>query len=204
MPVPSVPFMKVIAVYGSDDKSPFVNVLWYTSEDSPLVTQETVNGFALDFRGALTPIMQACLCTEANFFGVNCEINDGAGLAFSATSAPTLTPGTVSGDELPDYCAWIIRKHTAAPGKSGRGRWFIGGVPEVFTDTSRLLDSPRATECQALADFYLTPFSQTTPTAYLWNPALYSAKTNVLNLITGGVVVSVLGRQSRRRLRSLV
>jgi hypothetical protein len=46
--------------------------------------------------------------------------------------------GAATGDSEPSFVAAVVSLYTAQPGRSGRGRTFIGGIPEASTTGSLL------------------------------------------------------------------
>jgi len=51
---------------------------------------------------------------------------------------PSGSTSGVGGPALPSYCSALISLHTVRPGRSGRGRLFIAGIPEDQTINSNL------------------------------------------------------------------
>lgn len=49
-----------------------------------------------------------------------------------------IVAGAASGDAEPSFVAAVASLYTAHPGRTGRGRMFIGGIPEVGTTKSLL------------------------------------------------------------------
>lgn len=117
----------------------FVNVLWYSVDVSPAPADP--GQFAADCADALgtaiSPAFKNWLAsdTELRHIEVSVSLN---GQVHTANSLGFTGPGTVLGDSLPAYAAAIIQKRTAVGGRTGRGRWYVGGVPEASTDDSFL------------------------------------------------------------------
>jgi len=68
-------------------------------------------------------------------------------------SIPTGSTTGPKGAALPSYCSALISLHSTRPGKSGRGRLFIAGIPEDQTTNSNL--SPTEDYWAALLAFAL-------------------------------------------------
>lgn len=68
--------------------------------------------------------------------------------------------GEAAGDGLPSYCAALISLRTLRPGRSGKGRMYIAGVPEGATTLSNIISgSPYHTALAAFAACMLTTFA---------------------------------------------
>lgn len=65
----------------------------------------------------------------------------GNAVEYFHTNTSVANTGLASGDGLPSYCSAVVSIHTARGGRSGRGRMFIGGVPESATINSMLTDT---------------------------------------------------------------
>lgn len=49
-----------------------------------------------------------------------------------------IVAGTATGDAEPSFVSGVVSLYTAHPGRTGRGRMFIGGIPEAGTTASLL------------------------------------------------------------------
>lgn len=192
-------YARVSLVYGSDDRQPFVNVFWFVPQAVIAVGDGAAAATALGdaFDSTFGPLIRAWLCTEAKYIGTSVTLNI-AGVVFDYSTDAGSDPGETAGDQLPDYAAVIIRKLTATAGPQGRGRWFVGCVPEVYTNTSTLT-GPGVTAANLLRDQFAAPLDVGAQT---WVPNLHSKKDDTLYEIIGTGVVEVLATQRRRRFRS--
>jgi hypothetical protein len=59
--------------------------------------------------------------------------------ALLETAVSSVGAAPAAGDGVPGFCAALISLKTEFPGKSGRGRKYIAGIPEVATDAGRLV-----------------------------------------------------------------
>jgi hypothetical protein len=142
--------------------------------------------------------LRAWMCADANYFGVIVEISLG-GLVFTSANTDTAGAGSRSGDTSPEFAAVVIRKRTDTPGKTGRGRWFIGCVPEVLT-TNGVLSNTGIAAANTLRSAY--GGDQVTALA-TWGAYLHSKKDDALYSISSTHTESILATQRRRRVRPL-
>jgi len=191
----------ISTVYGSDEKSPFMNILWFEVTGTSVPDPQTAAQNAVNlFSSAAALQYQAVMPTEAKWIGARIRLSL-AGVAYEAGSAAGAGPGTGgSGDELPDYCAAIIRKRTNVAGKSGRGRWYIGAMSEASCDTS-ILTAGSITAYDSLGNFLNTGF---TTSGLTFAPRHHSQKNNALYPIAFVKTQPNLGTQRRRRLRQTI
>lgn len=73
--------------------------------------------------------------------------NDGGDVRIDGSSAPVA--GAAAGEPLPQNCAVLFRKNTAAGGRRNRGRFYVPGPPEASVDKAGLLSGAYMTTCQA-------------------------------------------------------
>jgi hypothetical protein len=121
------------------------------------------------------------------------------GVTYSEETVATAGTGSVNSEALPDYAAAIIQKRTANPGKSGRGRVFIGCVPETLQEAGSLTTGG-ATELENIA---LKMFAPIASGGGNWGPRHHSALADNLAVMTSHESLRDLGRCSRRRIRQL-
>jgi hypothetical protein len=88
-------------------------------------------------------------------------VSPAVGLEDEWTPEPTdNVTGEAAGDGLPSYCAALISLRTLRPGRSGKGRMYIAGVPEGATTLSNIIaGSPMHTALAAFAACMLTTFA---------------------------------------------
>lgn len=67
--------------------------------------------------------------------------NIGPDVEYFPTSESISRVGLASGDGLPSYASCVTSIHTTRGGRAGRGRFYIGGVPESATINSNLTDN---------------------------------------------------------------
>ena len=197
MPLPNI-YAKAFVAYGSDEKSPFVNVSYWRQQGSfdDDVTEALALAHSID--DVIGAAMIEVLPADCTYFGTTVRISTSGVIneGFDGTNGGS---GNVAGESLPDYAAVIIRKRTAVGGRRGRGRYFIGCVPEASQDTGKILPGATTSSYNVIATAYQTPLSN--PNG-VWEPCHYSRADDTLVLVTGCLVQSILGTQRRRRLRS--
>lgn len=140
-----------------------------------------------------------CLGLSSSYYGCLVALHNN-GVVYNGRSLFNPIVGAVQSDECPDYVAAVIQKRSAAPGRSGTGRWFLGCVPEAFTDTNRLVPAG-ITAYETLAN----ELSNTRQVANVqYTASIFSAKNSQLYEITGTPVDNVLGTQKRRLVRPII
>jgi hypothetical protein len=199
MALPAGNYCIAAVLYGSDDKAPFINVLWYEGSTSvpPDEMHSAAMGLAIAVSNNVALAYNNVLCSESRFLGVQVRLYS-QGRSADGADTSGASPGDVSGDTLPDYCAVVISKRTDLGSRSGKGRWYVGCVPESLTDTSVLTTGGKAAY-QELADAFESPV---TYSGNIFRPALYSAKLNQINEIKGVTLRAVLGTQRHRKFRA--
>jgi hypothetical protein len=136
MPFPN-PLATVYVVYGSDENDPFVIVMHMFQQGVFTADQAEADALASHIDANVGAELRLCIAADCQYIKTVVNINN-AGVVFTAENATTAGVGAVAGQSLPDYAAVVIRKRTAVGGKRGRGRWFIGCVPEASQDTGYL------------------------------------------------------------------
>lgn len=187
--------------YGVANRPLQLNVLWYTLSGAVGggTAQDDAQTVADALRDAFDDPMNAVTTEETDLIGVHVAYTI-SGSTYIAVAPFLNETGSIPEDTLPEYCATVIQKRTASPGKSGRGRWYIGCVPETFADNSELTDAAIAAYA-ALKTQLVT--GQTAGGCSL-QACLHSAKLNTLTGITLANIVSFLGTERRRRVRPLL
>lgn len=173
-----------------------VNVLWYQSSDAITDGPGAASAIVGQINTSIKAGYLAVLTTNSFYLGCQVSLNL-AGVVYNAGSAGGAEPGLVAGDEAPDYCAVVMQKRSQLPGRSGRGRLFIGGVPESFTDTSTLTEDALVTY-QSLAEAFSGALNLISG---IFMPAHLSELTNQMVPIQQWTPQEVLATQRRRRLR---
>jgi hypothetical protein len=200
MAKPSV-WLKATLVLGTPQKVNFFNVFWYVPSAAPAFTSAPMtdaNTICTAIKGTLVAHLPGCLTTGSAILGINLELNKD-GQSYDVTQIIN-TAGTVESDELADFEAVVLQKRTATPGKSGRGRWYLGPVPETFTDENyRTLDTDVLYNA-VLGDWLASPSALTVN----WNPQLYSKKTDTFHILTSGFVDPKVGQIGGRKSRAIL
>lgn len=160
-----------------------------------------ITNFTDEFSGFIAPELTGLLVPGSQYVGTKGKLSH-AGLVFTAISTNGAGPGMGGGDTIPDHVAVVIQKHTTHPGRSGRGRWFIGAIPAAFVNDNELTGAGVI----AYAALALKLTSQFTETASgdIWNPDHQSRLDNAWYNITGYTVQPFLKRHDKRLFRSLL
>lgn len=97
--------------------------------------------------------IKAVLSTDdAAYGGCHAHLNLD-GVTFIAGSTTFSGAGSEESPTQAENVAVVLRKRTDHGGKTGRGRWFMGAVPESLTDAGRCTDAGLALY-QALGDLF--------------------------------------------------
>lgn len=195
MPLPGVYGVAGVH-YNSDESRRFVNVLYYVPSAQPADPAVSAAALATAVQGVVNEPFKDWLAVTSGFQGVQVSLHFN-GQVFTGADFTNSGPGTAASDETPDYVAAVIRKRTLVPGKNGRGRWYIGGVPEMKTATNRLAGTG-VFDLNAIAAAFM---QQVNAGGVLWSPRHLSPQLDTLVPIVQTQVVLALGTQRRRRVR---
>jgi len=200
MPLPGN-YVNATLRYGVAARELQLNVVWYTVTGAigGADHSEDANMIADQIQSTFSGVLAAVMTTETELHGVQVSYNVG-GNVFQGSQIFDDTTGTVAEDTLPEYCAVVIQKRTSAAGKSGRGRWYIGCVPETFANNGELTLIADALY-KALADAF--KLSIDVGGASL-SPFLYSRTLDNTTAVTVTKVDQGLGTLRRRKARPLI
>lgn len=196
MPFPD-PLATVALYYNSDEGGPFVMVLHFFQVSVFGAGQTQADELAAAVDAQVGTNLQQCISADCEYVKTVVSLNNG-GVVYVAENANTAGNGGVAGTSLPDTVAAVVQKRTDAPGKPGRGRWYIGCVPESFQDTGKLTltavgaynalaSSARADEATASGN---------------WRSGHQSRKNVTVVPITATHVAPFTGTLRRRRVRA--
>lgn len=126
----------------SGDAEEMVVTLGYTFPEPS--TPESNAEQLYDFWSGATsnlPFSPSQLFVGYTFQGVRVRENHGAEEQVGQFLSPA--PGTVTGQGLPPNCCILVRKNTAKPGRTGRGRMFMpsGTLGELAVNQAGIVDS---------------------------------------------------------------
>ncbi len=189
-------YIKAQAIIQTPDRRGMINVLWYKLPDVFTGDQSTANNYCTTLDGSLAPKLKPVLSASSEYLGVALQMSLD-GVVWNAVANGNQGPGDIVADELPSYAAAVIQKRTGLGGKSGRGRWYVSGIPDTLSNEGLLTNIARALY-GALATQYIAPIVVGADSAIAHH---YSAKGKILLPITSIQVVAELGTQRRRRLR---
>lgn len=197
MPFPD-PLAVVYVVYGSDVKGPFVVVLHYFQVGTFPVDQAAAAGLAQAIDPIIGDSLRDVIAADCTYTKTVAYINDG-GVSFTSTDNASTGVGRIAGQSMPDYVAAVIQKRTATPGKSGRGRWYVGCVPEAFNNTGVL----EPTGVSAYEGFMNNLVADVVVGGGTWRSGHLSRQMEICVPIVGAAVVHQFGTRRKRRLRLL-
>lgn len=192
---------RVLFVYGNDTVRPFVCVCYYELSAAPAGDPQIfANAVATNVSAAFIADAVEVLTDLSLVYGFVAQVHLG-GVTYNGETSGSPVGGTVeSTDEMPNYVAVVIQKRTAQPGKSGRGRWYMGAVPESFTDTNKLTTTA-FDQYKTLAEH----FNETVVVSGInLAPRHYSKKNETLYPIVQCRVNKTLATQRRRRVRPIL
>lgn len=197
MPFPD-PLATCYIVYGSDVRTPFVIVL-HMFQVGTFPTSNAEAGFLADMLdNTIGAQLIQCIPSDCRYEKVVVYINDG-GVSYSAENNDTNAAGASGTQSLPDYSAVVIQKRTAVGGKSGRGRWYLGCVPEGNQDTGRIVPGALAAY-QQLADDLKLDYATLGGT---WRSGHMSRKDSTVVAISECRINIQLGTRRKRLLRQI-
>jgi len=169
------------------------NIYWF--QQSAAVGAANYESAAAAIYGQLAANHSNCMVTTATIEGAYISFNDGAGTYGVPVYAAT--PGTIAGNALPEDVSAVVQRLTATPGPDGRGRIFVAGLPESFSNGSYL----NAAGLAALSAFALVLATGVTVGAVTFNPMFFSPKTDLLLAIILWNEIELLATNRRRRPR---
>jgi hypothetical protein len=188
---PPGPWARGVVYLGADSKE-MSNVFWYQPSGT-FPSDWNIATFGQAMYTQVTSAWQPILTTGVTIRGIYVEVNNG-----------TLTSGydyysSESGNDIttlqPADIALVVQKHTASPGKAGRGRWYFGGLGQDQC-TGSYLNSSGISYATAFAATLQTQFTDQSIT---WYPCHFSKKTTSLDRIVFTAVVAMLATRRRRR-----
>lgn len=103
-----------------------------------------------------------------------------ANRVYPTVGIPAVTPtvgtieGTVESDSLPPDVALVVTKRSKEPGKSGRGRLYLTGIPESVVQLDLIAEVTAALWATAAADLLTLPFTDANDNE--WVPCIFSRK----------------------------
>lgn len=83
--------------------------------------------------------------------------NDGG--TYTAGEASSTQPGGLAVASDPPQVSWLVKKITTAPGRAGRGRVYIPGVPELQTDGSGFITPSAVADMQTALDAMMVGYA---------------------------------------------
>ena len=181
--------------YGHNENMRQENVLWFQPDATIAFADgvSTAQALATAFDTAVAAAIKDCIASDAGYIETHVELNLG-GVTFEGVERAGTNDGTATGVTSAENVATVIRKVTEHGGKTGRGRWFIGCVPEEFATIGKL-DSTPVSKYNALAVIFIAPIALT---GVNFGPRHYSRKDASLYPIRRAIVVQYTKSQRRR------
>lgn len=187
--------------YGVPERPLQLNVLWFLFDSGSLPSDLQGLAFSLadQLNTNINDPLSVLTTSETDLIGIHVSMHINGVIYDSVVPFTSLT-GDEPADTLPEYCAAVVQKRTAVAGRSGRGRWFVGCVPETAADNSSLVPTYIA-DMETLAAAFITTLNVG---GGVWKAALHSQSLDTLQPIVSTHVVDHLGTQRRRRVRPLL
>lgn len=176
----------------------------YDLDLSPEQYLDAVQYGTLAARDGMATALQAWLAMDSRYLGCTGHLyTDSPVIPWSEINFAGAV-GELEGDTCPDYVSAVVRRYSAQPGPSGRGRAFIPAVAEINTDTSRL-NGDGETALAGIRDALSEPLDVDAHVPDLiFSPAHWKRKSPpALAAVIVWVNDPTLVTQRRRRLRPL-
>jgi hypothetical protein len=104
--------------------------------------------------GASVP-MKKYFANDTFFTSVTCYKVNAAGRSVDQAEAPFIDTKGIGSFALPPQCALVTTLLTGAPGRSARGRLFLGGLSTFLTPQGRVTPLAQQEWADAMASFYI-------------------------------------------------
>jgi hypothetical protein len=186
------PFARAVFNFSGPDGPPWITELWYSvtgTFPSNYNIATTAALFDTDFESKFRGVMN----NQYAYRGVDFHVNNGG--VSNSFSTYKNDAGTEGGAALPNEVSALYRLVTAAGGRTGRGRLYLGGLDADFINAGRLI-VPLPVVFTTLSTAMKTTI---TDQGVSFHPAVYSRKDSILYNISDIVVEVPLGTQRRRR-----
>jgi len=198
MPIP-IQHAEGFIVYNSDESGPLVIVTHWVPVGTVTIDQAQADAFAFELDDKIGQQLKGSIPADSTYQRSVGRLNDN-GVIIEGTDQTNAGAGLIGGESCPDFTATIIRKRTAVGGRRGRGRWFIGCVPELWQDTGRL--APAGTV--GYAALVVSLIQDIVSGGVTWHACHLSRADNTMIQIQAVTLHNVLGTQRRRRLRPAI
>lgn len=182
----------VLALAGDNEEMIVTMGVWLNpteSTDDVAIINAAMTNFADAYKGGM--------CNVYTIKRADGYFNRGAGNIVVSSTLPPIAC-TVAGNALPQNCAYLFKKLTGIGGRTGKGRFFLPGVPEAEVDAAGNVQTGSVTAFGLASIDYLNDMS-----AILGVNScvlLHSDGATIPNPITAITLDSKLATQ-RRRLR---
>jgi hypothetical protein len=202
MALPST-YIKVHGIYESPGGREMEYLTYWLPDGGFTFTPDSATSTAGILGQHILDALRPLITASAFVRGAKVYIHDSGHTYTRHVNATLPNVGTAdSGDCLPDHVAACVRYESQGDGRSGLGRYFIGCVPEIYSNDN-VLTGPGLTAYESFSTTLLAHF-----TAGMGGPELdiahYSRKLNALFTIDYMVPHPLLKRQGRRLFRTLL
>lgn len=190
--------LTVSLVYGPDQTGRACRSRLYYFPATGEITENNITAIADSFNAIFQPLMRAVLTQDWRWYGTELKWR-GVQVEMEGRSTDAGGLGAITdSDYLPIESAVVIRRRTGKPGRSKRGRIFISGVPEKWTEGEQLLAAGQ-TAYLAIAN----KIDQQIPAgggSVMLNPLTIDFKNTLTTAVTNSEILTTICSRRDRRL----
>lgn len=172
------------------------NVLNFTSHGS----QDLVEDLLLPVLNCVAQNLLPVFSSQAKLLGGDLKNVTGSVAQEVESTGFAVQVGEESGDSLPSTCAAVINLKTTHPGRTGRGRMKLLGIPEAHQSQSNLDPAFIAAAVAFLACMAGAFIGGDPPAAVRFDWVVRSRKDNAFYPITSSSVNPIIGSQLSRKI----
>lgn len=179
-------------MYFNSDQKEYSNDFWWSLSAATVITDMEADAAAIV--ASLVASYEPILSAEWTIRGGYTEFSDGA--TTIGVDTYRQDAGGVSSPPMPEDVAVIVQKFSSIPGRQGRGRLFIAGIPQTFCDGSYLNAAPG----QSLTTAFITAIgANVMGSSNTYTPAHFSRNAAVMQPVVFWDFAVLLGTRRRRR-----
>lgn len=193
MAFPAGPWMRVITNFTNGERN-WQNDIWYKLTAVPGSGTNVVT-VASSVNMAISGAFAAWMPTTCTYLGIDVYLNNGTYTVGAHIIANT--PGTGGTKQLPNEDAAIVTLNCGVGTRIGVGRVFVGGVDETNTSASRVTSAGLT----LLNNIATALKGVTNPGGISCVLAVWSRKTNAIDVVQFTTSESILGHRKKRRPR---
>jgi hypothetical protein len=172
-----------------------LNVLNFTSRGVVDLITDVLSPILACFTSNLLPVLSDDIVLQ----GADIKSITGSVLQEAEVTLTSSNVGAISGDSLPSTNAAIVALKTSHPGRTGRGRMFLPGIPEA-NQAASAVDATFIAAAVAFLACMVAAYVNSDPLAtpfFHWS--VRSRKDNVNYPISSTAVRSVIGTMRSRK-----